>query len=155
MEGSRSGATASPAGVISPIFTRRRQRIRFLSHQLLRLRRGVKCWTGFPYPPKAESNLHGINVPHHSRAVCRGPVHPQPEITDFVVILLIPPVQILSSVYVKQVGYVHYSVILRGGYWIYFVMRRTMRPWRDSTWYSPTEASMCSPPTPLSSVRKT
>jgi hypothetical protein len=61
------------------------------------------------YPPEAKSNFHGINIPYHSRTVCRGPVHPQPETTDFVVILLIPPVQLLAGVYVKQVSYVHYD----------------------------------------------
>ena len=46
--GSKSGATASPAGVISPSRTSLLQRSRFCSHQLLRLRRGVKCCMGLP-----------------------------------------------------------------------------------------------------------
>ena len=41
------------------------------------------------------------------------------------------------------------------GYPTYFAMSRTRRSLRGSTWKSPTEASMWSPPTPLSSVRKT
>ena len=40
-------------------------------------------------------------------------------------------------------------------YPIYFAMSRTRRSLRGSTWNWPTEASMWSPPTPLSSVRKT
>ena len=60
------------------------------------------------YPSKAESNLHGIDIPHYARTVCGSAVHSQPETTDFVVILLIPPVQILAGMYVKQVSYVHY-----------------------------------------------
>ncbi len=60
------------------------------------------------YPSKTESNLNCIDIPHHAWAVCRGPVHTQPEITHFFVILLVPSVQLCTGVYIKQICYFHF-----------------------------------------------
>lgn len=91
--------TASPAGVISPVVTRRRQRTRFCSHQLLPLRRGVKRWTGFPSSIRFRT------------------VDAQPKVGGFVVVFLVPPVKFLPGMNVKQGGDFHgsslYSSIVR------------------------------------------
>ena len=60
----------------------------------------VNLFLGTVYPPEAESNLHGIDIPYHAGTVISSPVHAQPEVTHFVVIILVPSVQLISGVYV-------------------------------------------------------
>ena len=52
----------------------------------------VNLFPGTVYPPETKGDFHCINIPHHTGAVCCSPVHTQPEVTHFVVILQIPPV---------------------------------------------------------------
>ena len=58
-------------------------------------------------PAKTERHLDGIHVSDHTGVIGLRPVYAQPEITDFVVILLIPPIQFRARMNVKQIGYLH------------------------------------------------
>lgn len=75
----------------------------------------INALLGAVNPAKAQRHLYGIHVPHYARAVSFRPVYAQPEITHLIVIILVPLVQFLAGVYVKQVGYFHYLIIHLSG----------------------------------------